>query len=73
MILKIKTVFDIDTELVDQINRSVSIDSNHVKIQDIELPEKEMQMLLSCLQFSSNTFKIDELITQDDVLIWEKK
>lgn len=71
MILKIKTAFDVDVELVDQLTNSVSIERNHVVPQEIELPENEMNNLLSCLQFSSSTFKINKLTKFDNTLIWE--
>lgn len=67
MKLLIKTPFEIDVELVDQMPRYLKFTSNWVSEQIIELNEKDMTLLLSYLRYSSHCFnnssitKIDEL------------
>jgi hypothetical protein len=67
MKLLIKTPFEIDVELVDQMPDYLKIANNWVTDQTIEVDEQEMTKLLSYLKFSSfdfnrsNITKIDEI------------
>lgn len=69
MKLLIKTPFEIDVELVDQMPRYLKITSNWVSVQLIDVDEQEMSRLLSFLKFSSFHFNNSIITKVDDLTL----